>query len=357
MSHHYQEEDKEFVFAFRGQPFATTISSNNPTPTTLIDFSLVRDLKMKMTDLKCKRFTYANQKMRILGQITHFVQYVKDGAPMGQCKFSATVVRGLTQALDVDSIAGTKLVSKLTGTSDQPASADDKASPTNKRAKVSPKKDVTKATSVPASVPGIQPVDPPPGVAAVPTVPAAASNTPLAPSMLPRASPPAPRTPPRASPPAAARSPSSSPGSPTTSPSTEASIPVRRVRHGKPLSPYSANIMALSEAFADADLHRDENEQIWALEEVDEDGYLGENGYGGECTYTLTNGLQYSVNHGRHGCSLKKCPQSNFSKKPMFHNCGYHSQWALPDDFKPCGDRCMAAFCPCLRLYHRGGRK
>ena len=64
MSHNHQEEDKEFVFAFRGQPFATTIPSSNPTPTTLIDFSLVRDLKMKMTDLKCKRFTYANQKMR-----------------------------------------------------------------------------------------------------------------------------------------------------------------------------------------------------------------------------------------------------------------------------------------------------
>ena len=350
MSHNHQEEDKEFVFAFRGQPFATTIPSSNPTPTTLIDFSLVRDLKMKMTDLKCKRFTYANQKMRILGQVSHFVQYVKDGAPMGQCQFSATVVRGLTQALDVDTIAGTKLVSKLTGTSDKPASEDGKVSPTNKKAK----KDVTKATSVPASVPGIQPVKPPPEVASA--VPAAASNTPLAPSMLPRASPPAPRTPPRASPPAAARSPSSSTGSPTT----EARIPVRRVRHGKPLSPYSANIMALSEAFGDADLQRDENEQIWALEEVDEDGYLGENGYGGECTYTLTNRLQYSVNHGRHGCSLKKCPQSNFSKKPMFHNCGYHSQWALPDDFKPCGDRCMAAFCPCLRLYHGhkgGGRK
>ena len=352
MSHNHQEEDKEFVFAFRGQPFATTIPSSNPTPTTLIDFSLVRDLKMKMTDLKCKRFTYANQKMRILGQVSHFVQYVKDGAPMGQCQFSATVVRGLTQALDVDTIAGTKLVSKLTGTSDKPASEDGKVSPTNKKAK----KDVTKATSVPASVPGIQPVKPPPEVASA--VPAAASNTPLAPSTStpPRASPPAPRTPPRASPPTTARSPSSSTGSPTT----EARIPVRRVRHGKPLSPYSANIMALSEAFADADLHRDENEQIWALEEVDEDGYLGENGYGGECTYTLTNGLQYSVNHGRHGCSLKKCPQSNFSKKPMFHNCGYHSQWALPDDFKPCGDRCMAAFCPCLRLYHGhkgGGRK
>ena len=66
MSHNHQEEDKEFVFAFRGQPFATTIPSSNPTPTTLIDFSLVRDLKMKMTDdVVCIQYkTDAAQDMR-----------------------------------------------------------------------------------------------------------------------------------------------------------------------------------------------------------------------------------------------------------------------------------------------------
>ena len=79
------------------------------------------------------------------------------------------------------------------------------------------------------------------------------------------------------------------------------------------------------------------NEQIWTLEDVDEDGYLDTNGHGGECTYTFSNGLRYSVDHGRHGCS---------------NNCGYHPQWHLPRGFTPCGDRCKAAFCFCLRKYH-----
>ena len=127
---------------------------------------------------------------------------------------------------------------------------------------------------------------------------------------------------------------------------------MRRVVDGRELSPFSANIRALGETFQDADLQRDENEQIWTLEEVDEDGYLDTNGHGGECTYTFSNGLRYSVDHGRHGCSRVKCPQSNLSQKPMFNNCGYHPQWHLPRGFTPCGDRCKAAFCFCLRKYH-----
>lgn len=115
-SHHYPDADSEFVFSYRGQPFAAAVTSNCPAPTsTLIDFAMVRDFKMKMTDFKCQKFSFANQKLRIVGKISSFVQYVKDGTPLGQYKFSATVVRGLTQALDVDSIAGTKLVSQLTG--------------------------------------------------------------------------------------------------------------------------------------------------------------------------------------------------------------------------------------------------
>ena len=46
------------------------------------------------------------------------------------------------------------------------------------------------------------------------------------------------------------------------------------------------------------------------------------------------------------------CAQSNLSKKPYFHNCGYHPQWHLPRGFTPCGDRCKGGFCFCLRKYH-----
>ena len=115
---------------------------------------------MKMTDLKCQRFSFGGQKtMRILGKVSTYVQYVKDGTPIGQCQFTATVVRGLTQSLDVDSIAGAKLVSKLTGTE-----AGKVESPKQKKkAKTSPKKDVLErkcednAVAAAPSVPGVVP--------------------------------------------------------------------------------------------------------------------------------------------------------------------------------------------------------
>ena len=166
-SHHYPDSDSEFVFSYRGQPFAAAVTSNCPAPTsTLIDFAMVRDFKMKMTDFKCQKFSFANQKLRIVGKISSFVQYVKDGTPLGQYKFSATVVRGLTQALDVDSIAGTKLVSQLTGQSgDAKPSTEPAAKPSAKPAaklsteratKTSPKKCDDAAKSVPAAVPSVQ---------------------------------------------------------------------------------------------------------------------------------------------------------------------------------------------------------
>ena len=93
---------------------------------------------------------------------------------------------------------------------------------------------------------------------------------------------------------------------------------------GLELSPFSANIRALGDTFQDADLERTENDQIQTLEEVDEDGYLDTDGHGGDYMFTFTNRLRYSVKHGRHGCSRNKCAQSNLSKKPYFHNCGYH---------------------------------
>ena len=371
-SHHYPDADSEFVFSYRGQPFAAAIASSCPAPTsTLIDFAMVRDFKMKMTDFKCQKFSFANQKLRIVGKISSFVQYVKDGTPLGQYKFSATVVRGLTQALDVDSIAGTRLVSQLTGKSeDVKPSPEPAAKPSPKPAaktspelaaeqssesatKTSPKCDDA-AEIVPAAVPGVQPVATP-GLAQDPPVPPAAS-----------AAPPAPSTPPRAPTTSSARSPRSPPGFPatpqhqassfpastTTDTKTEATIPVQRVLDGLPMSPFTANIRALAEAFNDADMTRDVDEQMKILEDVDSDGDVDFDENEGSYMYKLTNGLRYTVGHGRHGCTRKKCPKTNFNKKKIPSNCGYHPQWALPEGFQHCGDRCKAAFCPCLRQYH-----
>ena len=46
--------DKEFVLACKGRPFSVLTAPNYPTPpATMIDFNLMRDLKLKMTDLQC----------------------------------------------------------------------------------------------------------------------------------------------------------------------------------------------------------------------------------------------------------------------------------------------------------------
>ena len=357
-SHHYPDSDSEFVFSYRGQPFAAAVASNCPAPTsTLIDFAMVRDFKMKMTDFKCQKFSFANQKLRIVGKISSFVQYVKDGTPLGQYKFSATVVRGLTQALDVDSIAGTKLVSQLTG---QSGDAKPSAEPAAKlsaepAANTSPKKCEDAAKSVPAAVPGVQPVAAPAAPPGLAQVPPAAS-----------AAPPAPSTPPRTPSTSSARSPRSPPGLSATprhetssgpassapKTGTEATIPVRRVLDGLQMSPFTSNIRALSDAFNDADMTRDVDEQLKILEDVDSDGDVDFDENEGSYSYKLSNGLRYTVGHGRHGCTRKMCPKTNFNKKRIPSNCGYHSQWALPEGFQHCGDRCKAAFCPCLRQYH-----
>ena len=66
------DEESEFV--------TSMISKTIPTPTsTLIDYELVKDLQIKMTDLQCKKYSFAGFKMRILGQICTAVQCIKDG--------------------------------------------------------------------------------------------------------------------------------------------------------------------------------------------------------------------------------------------------------------------------------------
>ena len=62
--------ESEFVFSCKGRPFTSLISTFLPTPSsTLIDYGLVKDLNLKMTDLQCQKFHYGGYKMRILGHV------------------------------------------------------------------------------------------------------------------------------------------------------------------------------------------------------------------------------------------------------------------------------------------------
>ena len=113
-SYKYDEKESEYVFSCRGRPFTSLVSSTLPESTsTLIDYELVRDLKIKMSDLQCKRFNFAGFKMRILGQISTAVQCINDGFVSGNFHFKAMVVLDLAKNLDTFSVAGKKLASQL----------------------------------------------------------------------------------------------------------------------------------------------------------------------------------------------------------------------------------------------------
>ena len=116
--------EHEFVFSCRGRPFTSLVSTFLPTPTsTLIDFTLVKDLNLKMTDLQCRKFHNAGHKMRILGHVTTAVQTIKNGYSEGNFQFSAQVVLDLNKNLDTFSVAGHKMKKQLS--TSVPAPADD----------------------------------------------------------------------------------------------------------------------------------------------------------------------------------------------------------------------------------------
>ena len=105
LSYKYQKS-QEFVFSCRGQPFVTLVSPDHPPPSsTLLDFKLARELNLKLTNVQCQKYTYAGFKMRIVGSVSTPVQFVRDGFPVGKFLFTATVVRGLSDNLETDSIA------------------------------------------------------------------------------------------------------------------------------------------------------------------------------------------------------------------------------------------------------------
>ena len=69
MCNEYPNEEKEYIFCIKGRPFGCLVSPHLPTPTfTIIDYNLVRDIGMKMSDLQYTKFSFGGQKMRILGK-------------------------------------------------------------------------------------------------------------------------------------------------------------------------------------------------------------------------------------------------------------------------------------------------
>ena len=320
MSYKYGNNEQEYVFCVKGRPFPCLVSPHIPTPTaSLLDYQLVRDLGLKMTDLQCQKFSFCGFKLRILGKISLTVQCIHDGVSSGTFHIKGNVVLDLAKHLDTECVAGAKMAAQLRG----------ETAP-NTPAKAAP----SPAPSVPAA--GSPRTPPPP-----------APQSPRSPPRSPTRSPPGFPTMPQYA---------ASPGDSIPDPRTI--IPVISIASdGRELSPRTSNVRALSLAFRDADLKPDLDEETFALEEADTDGEIDDDADGNINCY-LSNGLIYQYGHGREKCSRIRCSnRDEYAVKEMPSNCGFNQQWRLPTNFTPCADHCQGAFCRCLHQYHNPGNK
>ena len=319
----YANEDQEFIFCCKGRPFGCLVSPYLPTPTaTLLDYNLVRDLGMKMTDLQYTKLSFAGNKFRILGKVSVTVQTIHDGLASGNFQMKANVVLNLFNTLDIECVAGVKHSKQLTRKDPDPLCTSPSRSPST------------------------------------PCLGASDLSSDSSPRSTPSSSPARAATPPRTRSPAPAPAPKSPPGFPKQ-PQHRDSVP--RQAHTRPpqisvsmlTTPADStirgrNLHMLEETFCNADIMKDSNKELRALHEADPDGRVTFDS-NRTMTYTTTGGLRYEFGHGRNRCHPAMC-QNRTQDVP--NNCGYfHGQWLIPYGFRPCGPDCRAGFCECINYY------
>jgi len=338
------------VFSCRGRPFTSMISKTIPTPTsTLIDYELVKDLQIKMTDLQCKKYSFAGFKMRILGQICTAVQCIKDGFVSGTFQLTATVVLDLAKNLDTFSVAGKKLASLLSPTTTSTASPSPKtraktsapstparaspsaqartsASPPQKRATTS----AHKGRPSPSNSSTPSPTTPNPV-----SFPASPPSTINHVSLRPLSSPPGFPTPMFVNPQFRTKSAQAQPN---------VCLSVRAVNLQR--SPLSSNLEFLDETFKGAD-KMTSNEEKQTLRDNFHDAEF-EDVLDGSFIMRTTSGLRYRTGHGEYKCTPNCFMLYGNGPRGVPNNCGFHQQWLFPTGFRPCGPSCRGAFCTCL---------
>ena len=73
----YPNQEKEYIFCVQGRPFGCLVYPHLPVPTSsLVDFNLIKDLGLKMSNLQYSKFCFAGNKMRILSKVTMTVQTI-----------------------------------------------------------------------------------------------------------------------------------------------------------------------------------------------------------------------------------------------------------------------------------------
>ena len=152
MKYDYGNRDEEYVFCYRSRPFAALVSSFLPTPSSsYIDHLLCAELGLKLTEIQCKRISFAGKKLRLLGKISCTVQCVtSDGNIFGNYQLKASVIENLNQHFDTHCIAGAKMTDTLHGNKENNSPSTFSGAPTPDRASQSPS-----SPSTPASIPSV----------------------------------------------------------------------------------------------------------------------------------------------------------------------------------------------------------
>ena len=328
MKYDYGNQDKEYVFCYKGRPFAALVSCFLPTPSSsYIDHLLCAELGLKLTDIQCKRISFAGKKLRLLGKISCTVQCVtSDGNISGNYQLKASVIEHLNQHFDTHCIAGAKMTDTLHGNKENNFPSTSSGAPSPDRASPSPS-----SPSTPASIPSdcstptrilLQKVSD--GFKSPVESPSDVRRSEAA----------------RAAMAARSKSPPGFPESPQYCPSTQVTAAA--------VSPFSANIRRLGDVFADADTRPNDHAQLRALLDADPGGHVSYSREG-ITTFLSTNGYEYRLGHGRDRCQHQSCYYDGIQSAP--YNCGFSGHWAFPLNFQFCGPMCRGGFCECLRLY------
>ena len=333
----YPNKEVEYIFSVKGRPFGCLSSPHLPTPTsTLLDYNLVRDLGLKMYDLKYQKFTFCGAKMRILGKVHLTAQTIHDGVAHGAFHMKANVVLDLNKNVDCECVAGIKTLSQLEKKSCTSSGAPTSSSTTSTPRRSSSSSNTSSPSPKPTSPPTGRPSPKPPQArtSAFPS-----SARPSAPSS------PRPISPPGFPPQPQFKHPHAGIFKPKR---PEISVSLTTIPYQPNPTILDANLYALSQAFNDADLLPTSNQEVRALLDADPGGRV-EPGADNVTRFRTSGGLTYDFRHGRNRCVPDLCMLVTQDQMP--HNCGYHRQWYRPYNFTVCGPSCPGSFCKCLEFY------
>ena len=345
MCYKYNDREKEYVFAYRGRPFAVLASDNFPTPTSsYVDHHLVLELGLKLKEVQCKKISFCGKKLRMLGKISCTVQCVVNGSFLGNFNFKANVIEDLKYHFDSHCIAGAQMSMLLSPTQiansglDTSAESDDDENPVSNSSSPSVSHSSTPRRTTPAR---------PSGPSSTPARTSAPSSSTARPS-----------APPSATRPSACSSPPGFHPQPqfcnaiAKQKRPEIDVVIGNV-YSEPFRPLIANTETYSNVFKDADLQPNSNAEFHALLEADPSGKL-QKGNNGKTQFIMSSGYLYDMGHGRSKCGYARCvtsPGHWSSIVDVPHNCCWHRQWLRPPNFKPCDPGCYGGLCQCVDSY------